>query len=91
MFAYDAWMVTKQEPGRKYLERIREVTTNEMMAIDDNPVERDEFGHMIVKNVIDERKKLELQKNNSFSGTKTDQMNDDKLSEMENGDKEKDY
>lgn len=52
MYSYDGWIVSKQEPGRKYLERIREVTVNEMLGLDKNLLQRDSQGNLIYKNPL---------------------------------------
>ena len=52
MYSYDGWICSKQEPGRKYLERIREVTVNEMLGIDKNLLQRDDYGNLIYKNPL---------------------------------------
>lgn len=59
MMSFDGWVVTKQEPGKKYLERIREVTVNEMLGLEENKIERDDKGNLIIKNPIEERKRQE--------------------------------
>jgi hypothetical protein len=62
MMSYDGWVVTKQEPGKKYLERIREVTVNEMLGLEENKIERDSMGNLVIKNPIEERRRHELDK-----------------------------
>jgi len=60
MYSYDGWICSKQEPGRKYLERIREVTVNEMLGIDKNLLQRDDYGNLIYKNPLAERRKKKM-------------------------------
>lgn len=62
MMSYDGWLVTKQEPGKTYLERIREVTVNEMLGLEENKIERDSMGNLVIKNPIEERRRHEAEK-----------------------------
>lgn len=92
MMSFDGWIVTKQEPGKKYLERIREVTVNEMLGLEENKIQRDEKGNLIIKNPIEERSRQEKERIqyeiDKKAQAEIDQMKEMNLSEIEEMKKE---